>query len=148
MTRIVFRDWVFDCAVDATRKAYAGITAGGVEECDCDACLNFLCQRQIAFPAEVLNLFKLVGVDFRRDAEFYHTARVVSGLHLYSGWFHFIGTILQNPEGPAKIDDSFTIDFIVGRSLAAKTFGDDPLVQIEVTVEVPWMLDNVPEPIK
>ena len=146
MTRIAFRDWIFDCAVDATRTAYQGITAGGVEECNCDGCLNFLCQRQTAFPSEVMNFFRLVGVDYRRDAEFYHVARADSGLHLYEGWFHFIGSIVQQPDGPAKIDDRFTIDFLPGRSLAAKTFGDQPLVQVEVTASIPWMLTGVPEP--
>jgi hypothetical protein len=83
-----------------------------------------------------------LGVDYKRDAELYHTARLEPGVHLYGGWFHFVGTILKEPFGPATLEE-FTIDFIPNNALAAKVFENQLLVQIEFTVKLPWVL---PEP--
>ena len=41
------------------------------------------------------------------------------------------------PIGPASLDH-FIIDFVPDRALAAKAFENQPLVQIEVTAELPW----------
>ena len=139
MTEITYRDWVFDCDVEGTRKAYESIAAGGVETCECTGCKNFLVQRDSLFPDEVLNLFKQLGVNYKRDAEIYHTARLRPGVHLYGGWFHFVGAIRNEPIGPAKFDN-FTIDFITDPTLADKAFENQPLVQIEITTEISWAL--------
>ncbi len=146
MTKIDYRDWTFDCDVESTRRAYESILAGGVETCSCSGCRNFLAQRQLVFPEEVINLFGQLGINYKRDAEIYHTARIESGLHLYGGWFHFIGNILKQPDVPAKLNGHFTVDFIVSRSLAAESFGNQPLVQVEITAEVPWILKEEKEP--
>jgi len=136
---------VFNCDVEATRKAYESIRVGGVEECECSGCGNFLAQRQSVFPEEVLSLFAALGVNYQRDAEIYHTARLESGLHLYGGWFHFIGSIVKQPDGPAKINERFTVDFLVSRDLAAKAFDNQALVQIEIQAEIPWLLKEEKE---
>jgi hypothetical protein len=119
MTQITYRDWIFDSDVDQTRAGYETITAGGAETCNCAGCRNFLAQRDSIFPAEVLQLFLKLGVDYKRDAEIYHTARLELGRHLYGGWFHFVGIILKKPVGPATLD-KFTIEFIANNALAAE----------------------------
>jgi len=144
MAQITYRAWIFDSDFDLTRAGYDSITAGGAETCDCAGCRNFLAQRDSVFPAEVLQLFLQLGVDYRRDAEIYHTARLEPGLHLYGGWFHFVGTILQEAIGPATLD-GFTLDFILDNALAAEAFKNQPLVQIEISVKLPWVLSE-PEP--
>jgi hypothetical protein len=141
MTQITYRDWIFDCDVESTREGYASITAGAVEKCPCAECRNFLAQRNSVFPAEVLDLFNRLGVDYKRDAETYHMGRLEPGVHLYAGWFHFVGTILKEPIGPATLDN-FTIDFIPHNALAAKDFENQPLVQIEITVKLPSVLSE------
>ena len=123
ITSLTYRDWILECDVDATRRAYEGLLHGGAEECGCSGCRNFIEQREFVFPAEVLNLFGRLGMNYRRDAEIYHIARMESGSH-YGGWFHFVGNILKEPIGPVKIEDRFTIDFLNDRSLAAKSFED------------------------
>ena len=67
--------------------------------------------------------------------------RLEPELHLYGGWFHFVGTISKEPRGPATLDN-FTIDFIPHNALAAKAFENQPLVQIEITVKLPWVLSD------
>jgi hypothetical protein len=141
MTKITYRDWILDCDVEATRVGYQTIAVGGAESCDCAGCRNFLAQRECVYPAEVLNLFDELGVNYKRDAETYHTARLEPGLHLYGRWFHFVGAILTEPIGPATLNN-FTIDFFPDRALAAKAFENQRLVQIEITVKLPWVLSE------
>ena len=146
MAQISYRDWVFDCDPAKTRRAYEEIIAGGSETCECAGCRNFLAQRERAFPKEVLDLFSELGINYRRDAEIYHQAKLESGLHLYGGWFHFIGSIQGQPLGPAKVSGDFTIDFVPARHLAAASFGDEPLVQVEIAPELPWVMESEKEP--
>ena len=145
MTKIDYRDWIFDCDVEATQQAYENILAGGLEGCGCSGCRNFLEQRESVFPQEVVHLFGALGINYERDAEIYHTARMESGLHLYGGWFHFIGSVSKQPNGPAQVGEHFTIDFLVDRALAAKSFESQPLIQVEITAEVPWVLKDEKE---
>lgn len=146
ITKINYRDWIFDCDVEATSHAYESILIGGVEECECSGCRNFVKQREGVFPEEIRNLFGQLGINYKRDAEIYHITRMESGLHLYEGWFHFIGNILKEPIGPAKLNEHFTVDFLVGSSLAAKSFENHSLVQVEITAEIPWILREEKEP--
>lgn len=142
MTQITYRDWILDCDVEATRAGYETISQGGAESCNCSGCQNFLAQRDSIYPAEVVDLFDRLGVNYKRDAETYHTARLAAGVHLYGSWFHFVGAMAKEPIGPATLDN-LTIDFIPHNALAAKAFENQPLVQIEITVKLSWVL---PEP--
>ena len=145
MTQITYRDWIFDCNVEVTRKAYETILAGGAETCECTGCKNFLAQRDAVFPDEVLALFNELGINYKRDAEIYHIARLRPEVHQYGGWFHFVGNIVTQPIGPANLD-RFTIDFVPDNALAAKAFENQPLVQIEITAEIPLSLIHISEP--
>lgn len=142
MTQLAYRDWLFECDPGSTRTAYQQIAHGGAEECGCTGCQNFLAQRDDVFPEEVLKLFAELGVDCRRDAEIYLQAKLESGSHLYGGWFHFIGKIEKQPLGPAQISEGFTIDFLPARHLAAPSFADQPLVQVEITAALPWIVEE------
>jgi hypothetical protein len=68
-------------------------------------------------------------------------ARLERGIHLYGAWFHFIGSIAKEPIGAATLDN-FTIDFVANNALAAKAFENQPRVQIEITVKLPWVLSE------
>ena len=65
--------------------------------------------------------------------------RSASGLHFYGAWFHFAGRILRQPIAPEQLGTQFTVDFLPGSDLAAEAFAGRPLVQVEVTVEIPWL---------
>ena len=140
MARLAYREWIFDCDVEATRKAHDGIDYGGAEACDCHLCQNFLAARPDVFPAEFLDLFVRLGIDHRKEAESYHIVGLAPGLHLYGAWYHFIGQIVQQPDAPAKLSENLTIDFLTNRDLAAESFANQPLVQVEITLEVSWTL--------
>ena len=144
MTRFAYRDWIFDCDVEATRKAYDGIDSSGAEACGCRLCRNFLLTRPEVFFTEILDLFVGIGIDHKKEAESYHIAPIAKGLHLYGAWYHFVGQIIQQPNSPAKLSEHSTIDFIAKRDLAAESFANQSLVQIELTLEVSWLLEEEP----
>jgi hypothetical protein len=146
MARLAYREWIFDCDVEATRKAHDGIDYSGAEACDCYLCRNFLAARPDVFPTEFLDLFVRLGIDHRKEAESYHIVRLAPGLHLYGAWYHFVGQIVQQPDSPAKLSENLTIDFITKRDLAAESFANQPLVQVEITLEVAWTLTQEEEP--
>jgi len=66
---------------------------------------------RLRFPNELMMLFADLGVNYKRDAEIYHITQLESGLHQNGGWFHFIGSIVKQPIGPASLDH-FIIDFV------------------------------------
>jgi hypothetical protein len=140
-----YRGWIFECDAEATRQAYGNSPLGGAEECGCRTCRNFVAARPEIYPVEVLQLFNRLGVDPQREVEVYHLGRLDSGLHLYGGWLHFIGRILKQPDAPEKLNDHFTIDFLEKSDLAADVLRNHPLVQIELTMEIPWMLKSEKE---
>ncbi|HZG53974.1 MAG TPA: hypothetical protein VEZ40_17850 [Pyrinomonadaceae bacterium] len=143
---ISFREWIFECDVEATRTACDSIASGGAEECGCGYCLNFIEARRQVYPAELLDLLARLGIDYRKEVEVYQMTRSASGLHLYGGWFHFIGRILKRPVAPEKLNEQFSVDFLTGNSLAAAAFADRALVQIEFTTEIPWLLEEEQDP--
>jgi hypothetical protein len=146
MARLAYRDWVFDCDAETTRKAYDDIDFGRAEACDCHLCRNFLLTQPDVFPAEILDLFVRLGIDHRKEAESYHIVPIAPGLHLYGAWYHFVGQIFQQPDSPAKLSEHSTVDFIAKRDLAADSFGNQPLVQVELTLAVSWLLEGEEEP--
>jgi hypothetical protein len=144
--QIPFREWIFECDVEATRAAYDSIASGGAEACGCGYCLNFIEARRQVYPAEMLDLFARLGIDYRKEVEVYQMTRSASGLHLYGGWFHFVGQILKQPVAPEKLSGQFSVDFLMSNSLAAEAFADRPLVQVEITAEIPWLLEEEKDP--
>jgi len=44
------------------------------------------------------------------------------------------------------VSGDFTIDFVPARHLAAASFGEEPLVQVEIAPELPWVMESEKEP--
>ena len=170
MKSIFYKRWEFLVDVEATRKAYDTVLKGGAEDCNCLPCQNFAAAKHLAFPREVLALFKNLGVDPTKEAEVCHYGKSNSGNHCYGGWTHFIGYVTSgkkisltqecdmalrgesynNPTmvrgfDMEKVDDSCQIGFAEGGGLYHNSFNHQPLVQIEFVVEVPWILQDFEE---
>jgi hypothetical protein len=107
----------------------------------------------------VLQLFGYLGISPSRETEIYHMARLKSGKHLYGGWFHFVGSITSGPDAAkevaqniwhpdlAETSEHFRLGFSSRLGLVRESFKGAPLVQLEFTAEVPWVL-AAPEPEK
>ncbi len=146
--------WVIEHDPDTTRRCYARIPWGN--DCDCDPCRNLDALGEDAFPAEARHVLGELGIDFHKPAEVYHIARLENGLQQYGGWYHCVGRIVSGrdasqPEAvatppqhfeAASFSEHFSITCSSGRDLAPEVFGDLPLVQVDFSAELPWVLDE------
>ncbi|RZK36451.1 MAG: hypothetical protein EOO57_07175 [Hymenobacter sp.] len=90
-------------------------------------------------------------MDYRREGEVYANT-LAPGRHLYGGWFHFRGIIVEGPDlrltsenNSAQLTELFSISFTTG--YAPSIFADlQRTVQIEIETTLPWLLADVPEP--
>ena len=153
MESIRFARWELSCNPESTRKAYASIAKGGPEECGCEPCLNFAAARGLIYEATVLTLFEKLGISYDREVETYHMARLESGRHLYGGWFNFVGSIVSGDDAVKQIavktwrpnleetSELFSLGFTSRLALVREPFVGLPLIQLEFTAKVPWVLE-------
>jgi hypothetical protein len=92
-------------------------------------------------------------VNRQREAEIYYCCKADSGLHLYGGWFHFVGTIAEGSDALASCQLAL-VEFGPGFSLGVSAkcaclpdafLGRGDLAQLEFLIELPWVLPD-PEP--
>ena len=149
---IEFHGWRFTIESDRTRQAYAGSEARGAEECSCAYCRNLVAQRSREYPRELLQFLKSVGVDPFKEAEVYELGQLGDGYILNAGWWHFIGAVeiegepvslKSEPDGRAR---EWNVLFLEQKAdLKLKTLPTAPLIQVEFSVKLPWVL-NEPYP--
>jgi hypothetical protein len=146
MEQVLFGRWRLQCDREGTREAFARIEIGGPEACGCCHCRNFAAARSQVYPAEVLSLFEGLGIDSRKEREVYHLTPLESGLHLYGGWFHFVGRIEEEGKELGKFDmestGPFKLFFHEKPALVPESFEGLPLVQLEFEAQVPWVIEE------
>ena len=140
-----------------SRQAHAQLRASGATECGCDGCLNFEAYRDELLRSPLGNLLRSLGIEPAWEVEIYQFGQTAPGEHAYGGFYHFVGELLSG--GPAWVgsDKSFrTAEFErlapnieVGVhtdcSLVREPFRGLPLVQLEVSLRLPWVI-SLPEP--
>ena len=152
-TKIEYRDWEFEADQQGTKDAYKTVQKSGAEACGCNNCKNFVAARQEIFPQEVLDLIRQLGVDYQKEADASEMMVDDKGHHQYYGIFHFKGKMLKGkdcaislPSGGHNIEldeitPNFSIGFTSGKSLALLEDKDE-LVQIEFSVNIPWVINR------
>ncbi len=152
MQSIRYGRWEIECNLEATRKAYASVSRSGPEECGCALCRNFAAARAQVYPAGVLRLFEALGISPNREIEIYHMSCLAPGQHLYGGWFHFVGSILSGADAWKQVaehvwqpdledlSENFSLGFSSRVALVRPPFAGLPLVQLEFTAKVRWVL--------
>ena len=138
--------WRIEYDRSATVAAHAQSAATGPEMCGCQWCLNWAATRERLLPAEFSRLLDQLGIPFNREAEVYHNARLLTGLHSYGAWYHFVGRVLFGErEGSANVVfGSFSCFFHSSPALAPEVLAGKPVVQLEIEAEVSW-LSELPE---
>jgi hypothetical protein len=138
--------WRIEYDRSATAAAYASAPANGPEACGCGPCRNWADTRDRLLPEGFLRLLDRLGIPFDREAEVYHNCRLESGLHSYGAWYHFIGRVLfgEREGSPHVVFGELAVFFHSRPVLLPEAFAGQPLVQLEVEAEVPW-LSGVPE---
>ena len=137
-------------AVDraATERAYANISVAGPDRCDCAYCRNFAAVRDRVYPPEALDLFARLGINARYEAEVvdYHTVTPDDHRRLIGGWFHFVGTIEEGPDGVYEpLVVGFDVGFTRRVGLVEQAFAGQQVAQVEFLTHVSWVLDE-PDP--
>jgi hypothetical protein len=130
----------------ATIAACKLALAYGPEQCDCNPCRNWVATRDQLFPIGFRDLLNQLGISHDCEAEVYHNCRLESGLHSYGAWYHFIGRVIYGERecSPFIVFGSFSVYFHSKPALMPESFAGQPVVQLEVVTEVPWLSD-VPE---
>jgi len=118
------------CDIEATEQAYVGHESYAVT-CPCIPCKNYLAVREKYFPRNAIEALGQLGIDFKRDIEVYHMAKV-EGLHVYGVWFYFVGGISKEP----AYQDS--IAFLEGGKWLPPSFQNKPLVTVDMQLRLPW----------
>ena len=144
MERLSFRQWVLEYDAAATIAAYAAARPIGPEQCGCLYCRNFVAARDHAYPSELRDLANTVGVIPLTETETWDNGPLE--MHdptrrLAGGFFHFVGRIVCDP-GVADED----VYFLSERSLLPASFGEQPVVQVEFSFAVPWLVEESPPP--
>jgi hypothetical protein len=148
-----FGRWEIESDSEATRRAHSGVAKGSPEGCGCEPCLNFAAARKQVYSEKIVAMLDDLGIPSDREVEIYHMGRLPSGLHYYGGWFHFAGRILSGADAAKQvrenvwqpdleaITDRFKFGFSSRVQLATLAFSGLPMVQLEFTAEVPWLID-------
>jgi hypothetical protein len=155
MNEFAFGRWRITCDPNRTCRAYDAMPAGGPAGCSCCYCQNLLVAREHTYPAEALALFHRLGIDPHKEIETCNHGRLESGLHLYGGFFHFVGAIAAGadaiqPNGAVELEpmtEAFSLGFTSHVSLVQPPFAGMPLIQLEFLAQVPWVLEE-PEPVE
>ena len=158
MNRIVIGRWTLEADPDATCAAYSRIPHGSPETCNCDPCHNFAVSRETTYPPAFRRLLVDLGVPCDREAEIYHNGRLETDLHLYGGWFHFVGSIVSGADAFVttidgdsgtfdlhRITERFSAGVSVRTALVNQAFNSQSLLQLEFAAEIQWVVE-APEP--
>ena len=157
MQLVQFAKWLIESAPDATQEAYARIDSGGAERCGCEECFNFANARHLIYPTEVIDLLEWLGIDPLLETEVTHVRRLDSGLHTYCCVFHLVGELVEGQARNLNLSgrlqnqylveagDGVSLAFSADASLAPDEFRGQPIVELEFSVDAPW-ISNAPEP--
>jgi len=165
--RISILTWTVEADDEATRVAHAAMAAGDPERCGCQGCRNFIASRDQAYPPEARILLAQLGISVDRESQVGGAIPLADNTYLYSGFFHFVGSIVEGPDPLMKIGDivasgpveggvvhslryeplvgAFAVALTNQRHLLPEQFPDRPVVQFEFTTQVPWCLPEPPE---
>ncbi|MDR7239148.1 hypothetical protein [Neobacillus drentensis] len=118
------------------------------EDCGCDYCSNYLLACD-TFPKDIMNIFNLLGIDPRKEGEVYECLENEDGTHLYGGFYHIVGRIIDGPDLwiPTEEGEEFSS---LGHNEIETEFNKDlalvpddfprPVIQFEFQMNVPWLL--------
>lgn len=150
MEQLTVGSWVIEIDVKRTKdfyKRYHLIT----EDCGCYFCSNYVLACD-TFPNQIMNIFNLLGIDPRKEGEVYECMKNEDGTHLYGGFYHIVGKIINGPDlsmPTMEGEESSSLHFIghneieIGFNKDLALVPDDfprPVIQFEFQMNVPWLL--------
>ena len=153
ISRLSIARWTVDVDRDATASAYSTFTEGSSDLCHCHACQNYIAHRESLFPDPVAGFLRNAGISHNREIETAHYGEVRDGVHRYSAWFHFVGSLIDgtdalipSPDGNGgsydlvPITAAFSVGITSHVACRAEVFPRESTLQLEFTVELPWVI--------
>ncbi|MCB0698779.1 MAG: hypothetical protein H6551_03380 [Chitinophagales bacterium] len=145
MNTVTFLDWTLLVDKETTQDTYSRTANGSAESCNCNDCKRYLGLIEKVYPKEIIELFKQLGIDYRKDSEI-SSIGLDNGFVEYSGWFHFKGKFIGQSCIEKLATNSFTLhlieitnEFSIGfhYSNTLSFFKpDEQLVQVEFNIKV------------
>lgn len=146
MTELQVGDQTIRYNREATVAKYQSMERGYAEKCGCVFCRNFAAQRDAIFPASFRALLDQLGIDPNKEGEAFEYGPVEPGVHLYGGWFHFVGEIVVWGEGINTTPDPSPFQFFITTAgPPAPEFRGEPRLSVEFTARVKWLLPESPD---
>ncbi|WP_426445364.1 hypothetical protein ACP26L_18860 [Paenibacillus sp. S-38] len=153
MKQFTIAGWIIEVDVDKTSEYYASERTHA-EACSCIYCRNYVMAFE-TIPKSVLIFLNSLGIDpIKQVGEIFESCRNENGSHLYHGWYHVVGRIIQGidcmvpPTNWREIDlyivDGIKFGFTNKLELVAENF-PEPTIQLEFEANIPWVLNEPPE---
>lgn len=152
MTKKTIAGWQIEFDKEATQAAYAKLPDD--IGCTCHTCRNFT-KAAPSLPDTVFRFFKELGIDLLKPSEVYENY-YKDGQVFYGGFYHVVGNYLSGDDvwQPVTKDHSheettemhhvagdFDIGFTHMPAVVPEGF-PQPVLQMEVSFTLPWMLDE------
>ncbi len=147
--------WLVRPDVRRTREAHSKLARSGAAECSCTGCENFEAVRPQLLAGPLGRILGQLGISPPWEVEVYEMGRSASGLHLYGGWFHFVGTIESGGDAGRRVgagsrvrtaadhdslSETLSVGFHTDVDLVREPFAGLPLVQLDIVAELPWVI--------
>jgi len=146
MTELRIGDQVIRYDREATAAIYGGRSNGWAERCGCLFCKNFAAQREQVYPASFRALLDQLGIDAFKEDDNTEYGPMKDGCHFWGGWFYFVGEMVEWGEQNAEAPDAPEFQFFFTKSgPGANRFPGRPLLGIEFTTHVKWILPDDPD---
>jgi hypothetical protein len=144
MTELRIGDQLIRYDREATIAAYSQVEQGGAGRCSCSGCRNFARLRDKIYPDAFRELLDKLGISPKKEGEAVHYGPK-GDLHLYGGWFYFVGEVIEAGEGSSKAGDDF--QYWTGTSFPRPpaAFGKT-VAALEFMTQLPWVLEEPYDP--
>lgn len=129
----------------ATVLAYSKVPRGDADRCTCTGCQNFALLRGRIYPDVFRDLLENLGIDQGKEGEAVHYGPS-DDLHLYGGWFYFVGELVKAGERRAATGTEFQYWFSNSFPQPPGAF-TKPVAAVEFITKLPWILDVPYDPL-
>jgi hypothetical protein len=149
--------WTIEYDPDATRACYARMS----EELSCAVCAsdeNYLALREGHMPQAFWSLLDSLAITFAKPAEIGYPETWTEKSVQCGVWYHLVGRIVSGADcwkpcgadwtsyDGEEIAPGVSMGFGSKAHLVNDAFANKPIIQLDLRLEVPWVLDMLLHP--